>query len=391
MTKRVIGYPRVGINCALCHTARYRKAVDTRPLLVPAGPGHTANVQALSRFFFECAQDPRFNSDNILAEIGNFTSLGWFNSLLYRYWIIPSTKRRILRDGPDFLWTYRNEALPWGRGSDGPTYSSRYLADGARRDGQFGSTQFPAVWNLAKYEASNNRGEPQRLNVAGDGSDRHSVIVESIAGLAGSAPADSAAIERNAQLLLGYLSRVPAPAYPFDENERMLPEKANAGRKVFDRACASCHGKQSTRLGRVMPIGEIDTDPAYATLRSNRSSPGSTLGYVVPHLDGIWLRAPYLHNGSVPTIRDLLKRAAERPKQFYRGYDLLDAKNLGFVALPPDQPATPRPDEVQVPPVERYGMRFDTTKPGNGNRGHEYGTELSEPEKDDLIEFLKTL
>src|ERR1700682_4150444 len=68
MTKRVIGYQRVGINCALCHTTRYRKEPDTKPKFAPSGPGHTANVEALSRFFYECAQDPRFNSDNILGE-----------------------------------------------------------------------------------------------------------------------------------------------------------------------------------------------------------------------------------------------------------------------------------------------------------------------------------
>jgi mono/diheme cytochrome c family protein len=391
MSKRVIGYPRVGINCALCHTARYRKAADTRPVFVPSGPGHTANVQALSRFFYECAKDPRFNSANILAEIGNFTNLGWVNWLLYRYVVIPSTKRRIVRGGPDFLWTYPKEAPAWGRGRDGQTYSSQYLPDGPRRDGQFGSTQFPAVWNLAKYEAGNSRGEPQRLNVAGDGRDPHSVIVESIVGLLGSAPADRAAIDRDAQLLLGYLKRTPAPAYPFDDKERMSPEQVAAGKAVFDQACGSCHGKESTRLGRVMPIAEIGTDPAYATLRSKGAPPGSTLGYVVPHLDGIWLRAPYLHNGSVPTIRDLLKRAAERPKQFYRGYDVLDVKNLGFVSQAADEGAKRPPTAGEVPWVQRHGMLFDTTGPGNGNEGHEYGIDLSEPQKGALIEFLKTL
>src|SRR5882757_1852102 len=53
MTKRVIGYPRVGINCALCHTARYRLQTDTKPVFELAGPGHTANIEALSRFFYE--------------------------------------------------------------------------------------------------------------------------------------------------------------------------------------------------------------------------------------------------------------------------------------------------------------------------------------------------
>ncbi len=57
-----------------------------------------------------------------------------------------------------------------------------------------------------------------------------------------------------------------------------------------------------------------------------------TDGYANLPLDGIWLRAPYLHNGSVPTVRDLLEPAENRPKVFYRGYDVIDQRRLGFVA-----------------------------------------------------------
>ena len=55
-----------------------------------------------------------------------------------------------------------------------------------------------------------------------------------------------------------------------------------------------------------------------------------TYGYVNTLLDGIWLRAPYLHNGSVPTLRDLLNKPDQRPKEFYRGNDVYDWVNVGF-------------------------------------------------------------
>jgi hypothetical protein len=92
------------------------------------------------------------------------------------------------------------------------------------------------------------------------------------------------------------------------------------------------------------------------------------------------LRAPYLHNGSVPTLRDLLNPATKRPKQFYRGYDVYDPKNVGFIS------------NVPTEKTRKY-FAFDTALPGNGNAGHEgaaYGTELSAADKDALIEFLKT-
>ena len=97
-------------------------------------------------------------------------------------------------------------------------------------------------------------------------------------------------------------------------------------------------------------------------------------------LDGLWLRAPYLHNGSVPTLRDLLEIGDNRPKEFYRGYDVYDPIKIGFVS------------DVAEEGGRKY-FRFDTAIPGNGNRGHEgkyYGTELSAEEKDALVEFLKT-
>ena len=105
-----------------------------------------------------------------------------------------------------------------------------------------------------------------------------------------------------------------------------------------------------------------------------------TFGYANSPLDGIWLRAPYLHNGSVPTLRDLLEASTRRPKTFYRGYDVYDQKNLGFVS------------DV----AEERGKRFflyNTDEPGNSNQGHEgkrFGTDLSAAEKNALLEYLKT-
>ena len=58
-------------------------------------------------------------------------------------------------------------------------------------------------------------------------------------------------------------------------------------------------------------------------------------GYANMPLDGLWLRAPYLHNGSVPTLRALLDPPAQRPTIFYRGYDVYDYANVGFVSSGP--------------------------------------------------------
>ena len=92
------------------------------------------------------------------------------------------------------------------------------------------------------------------------------------------------------------------------------------------------------------------------------------------------MRAPYLHNGSVPSLRDLLEPAAKRPKAFYRGNDVYDPVKVGFVS------------NIAEASGKKF-FRLDTALPGNGNGGHEgkaYGTELSSADKAALVEFLKT-
>ena len=100
-------------------------------------------------------------------------------------------------------------------------------------------------------------------------------------------------------------------------------------------------------------------------------------GYQSPPLDGIWLRAPYLHHGAVPTLWDLHEPEERRPTVFYRGYDVFDPVKVGF--------------QSDTPEARRRGFRLDTRERGNGNGGHLYGTQLSPDEKWQLVEHMKTL
>src|SRR5258705_10468114 len=83
-----------------------------------------------------------------------------------------------------------------------------------------------------------------------------------------------------------------------------------------------------------------------------------TFGYANAPLDGVWLRAPYLHNGSGPTLRDLLEPSDKRPKIFYRGYDAYAQKKGGFVA------------EVGQEKDRKYFL-YDSKQPGNSHQVHE--------------------
>ena len=252
-------------------------------------------------------------------------------------------------------------------------------------DNSIGPTDMPSVWNLKKYKPEKGR----LMNLAGDSHDARSVIIDSALGLLNAEPHDREDFLAQIDWLVKYLSEKPAPKYPFPIDRTL----AEDGKPVFDNNCARCHA--SERTGTRAPVAEVGTDSERlktwskkAAIESNKvvrtfgiERPGlvenEPSGYIAAFLDGIWLRAPYLHNGSVPSLRDMLKPATERPKVFYRGYDVYDAENVGFV--------------TQGPQAERVGTKYDVSARSNGNQGHEFGTNLSARDKDALIEYLKTL
>ena len=132
---------------------------------------------------------------------------------------------------------------------------------------------------------------------------------------------------------------------------------------------------------RVVDTSAVDADMIFAGYGEERFSHfRKTFGYANSPLDGLWLRAPYLHNGSVPTLRDLLEPSDRRPKTFYRGYDVYDQRHVGFLSDLPEENG------------KKYFL-YNTDEAGNSNAGHEgraYGTELPAAEKDALVEYLKT-
>jgi cytochrome c peroxidase len=182
---------------------------------------------------------------------------------------------------------------------------------------------------------------------------------------------------------------VPPPKYPFAIDQQL----AAGGAQVYAAQCASCHAPGGPRTGTIIPAEEVGTDrhrlemwTAASAAAYNAYGEGhdwkfshfrSTNGYVSVPLDGVWLRAPYLHNGSVPNLAALLETVERRPTHFWRGYDVYDPSGVGFV--------------TEGPAAQKAGTSIDTSQPGNSNAGHTYGTSLPADSKRALIEYLKTL
>jgi mono/diheme cytochrome c family protein len=236
----------------------------------------------------------------------------------------------------------------------------------------------------------------------------------------------------NADICARFTAHLPAPPYPFAVD--MV--RARRGEALFAQHCAACHrvgngtvytpdqmGTDTNRARVLGPEGKdllvrnflagipkdyVATAADGTTYKpaelgvddiiNDRARPDHQ-GYVAGPLDGIWARAPYLHNGSVPTLRHLLAPSnpeSRRPSAFVRGVVSYDTLNVGFdwdvhdaAALVKDAPTA---------------VIFDTGWDGASNRGHDRDIVIdgqrrrldwSGPESrtdlEDLLEYLKTL
>lgn len=376
-TKTTIGIPRVGVNCAACHTTAVRKTPDDKPQLILGGPAHQFDIQAYQRFLIACAKDSRFTADAILKELTYTHRFSFIEKAIYRYVIIPYTRRGLLEQEKQFEWM--NLRPDWGPGrTDMNPFKLMVLK--LKDDRSVGNTDMMAIWNERKHEGFQRHSDGLNPMV------NEASYAAALATGATGKSIDIAAIQRVNQWLLD----LPSPKFPFPIN----PKLAERGKLLFDQQCTMCHAFGAPRVGKLVPLADIGTDPnraqhwtTEAATEFNRQFgkyswgfshfQGNTGGYVAPALDGIWARAPYLHNGSVPSLQDLLKPVESRPKTFYRGYDVYDPVSVGFISNVESRRG-------------RGFFKFDTALPGNGNGGHVYGTTLPPADKTALIEYLKT-
>ena len=237
-TKKTIGFSRVANNCASCHTASYRRSANDNPVFVPTGPNHTLDLQAFFRFVVDCARDPRFNADEIMSEIALVYDLPLLDRLIYRYVLIPITKKRLLEREQQFKWVYHKEFPLWGRGRDDAMNLTKYFLLNWSMDNSIGPTDMPSVWNLKKYKPEKG----MLMNLAGDSHDARSVIIDSALGLLNAEPHDREDFLAQIDWLVKYLSEKPAPKYPFPIDRTL----AEDGKPVFDNNCARCHASERT-------------------------------------------------------------------------------------------------------------------------------------------------
>ena len=370
---------QVGLNCAVCHTGTIRSSPAAERRIVLGMPANQFRLEAYIDFLRRTAKDPRFTADQLIPAIKEAEpGFGRRDELLYRHLVIPRTREALLRIDDDFAWMDRRP--PQGPGRVDTFNPYKTLFGIGEQDDTVGTVDLPSVWNQRPREG---------MFLHWDGNN-DSVAERNISAAIGAGSSEQSLDEPALQRVRDWILDLQAPRFP---RERIDQALARRGAQVYRASCASCHAFDGERVGQVTPIADIGTDRERLDsftpeLVENMNTLGTgrpwrfrhfrkTDGYANQPLDGIWIRAPYLHNGSVPDLAALLDPPAQRPTVFYRNYDVYDYDRVGFVTQGPD--------------AQSVGWRFDTSERGNGNGGHVYGTNLPAAEKAALLEYLKTL
>ena len=384
--------PLTGLTCAACHSGVWRAGPDAEPMRILGMPNAAFDVQAMFVFLFNSVRDDRFTADNVIAAMEERgTEVSAIDRIVYRR-VVPRMRERLLEREAVLQRLFSEDHPPFGPGRVAAFNSfkldllAEHYAGGISEEEAIGTADYASTWN---------QGIRDNWQLNWDGNSP--VTLDRNVGAAMGAGATPTGIDLpNIARVTEYLATLAPPPYPYHIDR----EQAARGEVLFRQHCNSCHGVDGERVGQTTPIDEIGTDrrrfdsftPRLIELLQafddgydwSLSSFRKTDGYANSPLDGIWARGPYLHNGSVPTLWDLLTPAEQRnggATFFYTGHTVLDTVDVGS-----------RADVARV--GARPSFRYDLTLPGNSNVGHTgpyYGTELTDEEKRALIEYMKTL
>lgn len=233
------------------------------------------------------------------------------------------------------------------------------------------------------------------------GREDHARIMMTASVLCVDSVEEASAIDAYFPDVRAYIASLEAPAYPRAVDDALVAE----GKQSFETYCTRCHGTYGateTYPNLVVSLEEVGTDP-YLAMGAGQAADrfrdwfhdsfygeiarlDPALGYIAPPLDGVWLTAPYLHNGAVPDLETLLD-SPSRPTYWTRSYDPTDYDydRLGWTWT-----ASERGHAEITDPAARVRV-YDTTLPGHANTGHTFGDVLTAQQRAAVIEYLKTL
>ena len=410
--------PFVGFSCSMCHVSQIRRAGKDSVLVEGMGNYSVDFIGWVDAVRSSLLDEKRLTVDEIAkAYEQKFNRpLSFSDLMMIRVWL-PGTRSFFKNNLPKYDEPFAGKDLRDARlMPNGPARTQpfrnliRIVLD---RPATTGDNAFCKVPTL--YEQGNRKWGQY------DGSVGNRLSRSVLAAIATGATIENLIIPDLAQGVIGavdYTVDLKGPRYEQvfpDEAAKLDQAKVQRGRELYMHSCAICHGVRNTQTGQwengkltgeVVAIEKIKTDPERVNFRYNESLPdalfaffpdghplrpkredirpgpaGTTRGYINAPIESVFARAPYLHNGSVLTLAELINLKPRRAV-FYRGANLYDPIDVGLAS--PEQP------EAAI-----Y-YRFDTSARGNSNQGHDFpwayhGPGWDQASLEDLLEFLKTL
>lgn len=409
------------MGCAACHAGMsYDAKGDPTGRLWLGSPNSSRYFDGYIRAIFDALRYTRHREEELLATIPKiFPNVHPDEIETIRSYVLPQIAKRL-----DFAESDSRTLVPFGHGGAGITNGiaalKLQLDDKSSLVGkhEHGYTSIPDLYGrrlrssvlydgLYSLEADKRFVERQEGDFTKQDHKRLSSIVAFfIVPTMGIQPSESEAqAERVSEILDWSLDYQPQP-FP-GELDR---EQALAGSQLYAAQCQSCHGRYTPGIdklrllsypNKLVPQKQINSDPERwkavtdgmvaaidRTPVAKKLNAANAEGYVAPILSGLWTSAPFLHNGSVPTLWHLL-HAEARPKKFFVGGHKLDFARVGIDGA------------MDAEGIFRYRENYrpwstpvliDTTAPGLSNGGHEREfASLNEAEINALIEYMKLL
>src|SRR5262249_35566556 len=302
--RRRLGSVMVGLNCAVCHTGTVRDSPESPPRIVLGMPAHQLDLQKFFRFVLDCTLDERLTVDNVLGKIQTAGGkLGFLDRFLYRRVVINRLRERTLTLQRRIALLLSDDVPEWGRGrvdTFNPYKAIQFnwwLKDLPLSE-LTGAADFPALWNQKPRD-----GMQLHWDGNNDSVDERNLSAALGAGVT-PVTVDHARLKR----VRDWIWTLSPPTYPYAVDAAL----AAKGKDLFEVHCASCHTFNGSQVGKVDPIEKIKTDPyrlnsytyvfaanqytLYPDSKYRFTHFRKTNGYANQPLDGIWARAPYLHN-----------------------------------------------------------------------------------------------
>ncbi len=388
------------LGCAACH-AGVAYAPDGAPLpgrAVLGMPNTSLDLESYTQAVFTALRRHAGSPELLATADTLFPDMGWQERASLRWIVLPLAKSRLesLAGSP--------RALPFPNGLPGATNGvaalklqtgTPLMGGGAEERG------FVSIPDLAlRHRRSRLLADGAYAAPSGKPDMRELAAITSFFTVPsmGVNPEEAQRHIPEAEAIFVWLADYRPQGFP-GPLDRAAAER---GAALYASACASCHGSFDWNSGapRLASypdwIGDVGTDRLRARVMDERLAkairgsayaaaikvrPGE--GYAAPPLAGLWASAPYLHNGSVPSLAALLDPRL-RPRRFMVGGHALDWESMGLRLTaegryPAGYRAFAAPQWV------------DTAQPGLGNGGHTFGSELTAQERQALIEFLKLI